>query len=81
MNTNFNAQLLPLAEMQKVDKQETEQLKAFLSVGSHLTPERVTVTTHHDPTERGSIHSEKEELDPHVDWAKVGKVYNAKTEF
>lgn len=35
MNTNFNAKLQPLSEMQKVDAQETEQLKAFLSLGSH----------------------------------------------
>ena len=34
MQTNFNARLTSLDEMEAVDKAETEKLKAFLSFGS-----------------------------------------------
>lgn len=83
LTTHFNAGLTSLADMQMVEKQETEHLKAFLSLGSHLTPERTAVTTVHAPTERQSVYTEKEheDLDPQVDWAKVGRLYNEKTQF
>lgn len=95
MNSKFNAQLASLDEMETVDQEETERLKAFLSLGSFQMDEGPRGSVNrgsaqesgrgssyvsvHGATESKMTEVQEQEEADPIDWTRVGKVYDQET--
>ena len=92
MCQNFNARLTSLDDMDAVDPEETEKLKAFLTIGAHESQDMSVAPTEDEIRRGGSSYTNREQQesiqgepqmdeshDADIDYTRVGKLYSAET--